>query len=1254
MLGSGNNLSRGNAALSSSSSDIPPLSQCLCLDLITLGSQKYTRSGELRRALGVPPATTQEDHSFGVTHFKLTAPVATEELKHFKESVQDTSRKAKDRVRKLREAIDKLEKYREALSSKKGQRTDISPTERAGGVNLAKIGSQVHRNENDILNQRPEDRAKNVGLNKRVRTSVADVQGDNRAVVNARQQKGAEKDGDTLSSINGSAVRTEEKIRRLPAGGEGWDTKKKKRSAGIVGHRVANGDQDVKRAMQQKINPEPKLRSCDVLGFRSKSSPGVSGIHKLDGSFEPAGSDAGTALRNEPESIPLPRDRTTVLEQRVVAKGSNKASLLDDNLANSPNRMLKAKVSRAPRTSSIMVLDSSSNSKIHQSSGAFPSWEQPASVNKIPALAVGNNKKYAMPIGSSSHAMAQWVGQRPNKNSRTKRANLVSPVSNLAEPQISSQSFATPDFSARTSFGVGGSVFASSVDNVNLKVKKEPDTVSSPFGLSESEESGAGDNKLKDKAIESGEVAVSMAGVLLTRKNKISTGEIGDGANRSGRFGSSAPLTRPAHPIREKSENLQATKPIQTARSSSDKHKSKTGRPPSKKMRDCKASTRVGSSLNAVSSDLTGESDDDQKELFTAASSAHNASSLACSGSFWKKMELIFANISLEDASRLKQQLSSAEDRDESLSQIFGAECNVLGVLTQKETPNCYGEGSAKANSEGRVDIKKLDKVTPLYQRVLSALIEEDENDEFYHHFEGKSMSLHYASDDSHCGSCNQLDIEPKDRDKMESEVESNADFQSQKSSFLDGLSCNISVASNTFRNSSMSNSLHSSEQWLGDDGFSHSDVGPISEICSHDPAHPQSKETNVFSVSSSDIQYQFMSLDEKILLELHGIGLYPETLPDLAEGEEAINQKVMELNEQLYQQVQMKKRKLGKVDKAIQNNRDVERRNVEHVAMDQLIQIAYRKRVPCRGGNSSKSAVRKVPKQVALAFINRTLARCRKFEEAGISCFSDPVLQDVMFAAPPCSNDAKSTDCVGSGTASNTFNETSNQQTEARASGAVSSTFERYDSSDALPSVHSSEHGVSRHGFMLKRKREVLIDDVVGSASSRITSSLEGHVNVGIRGKRSERERDQSRENLRNGSVSGAGASLDSFKSERKAKTKPKQKNSNLSTSGNGVQPGYPDAGGSSQQSMANASNKSGEVRSTSMSNFPRNSTKDAGEPIDFSKLNELDVAEELGGNQDQDLGSWLNELDGLQDIDDAMGLEIPMDDLSDLKFAF
>jgi len=84
---------------------------------------------------------------------------------------------------------------------------------------------------------------------------------------------------------------------------------------------------------------------------------------------------------------------------------------------------------------------------------------------------------------------------------------------------------------------------------------------------------------------------------------------------------------------------------------------------------------------------------------------------------------------------------------------------------------------------------------------------------------------------------------------------------------------------------------------------------------------------------------------------------------------------------------------------------------------------------------------VRKVSKQVALAFVKRTLARCRKFEDTGVSCFSEPALQDIIFSVSPCNNDTKSVDCVGSGTASNTCNEASHQA-EARGSGMSSGIF--------------------------------------------------------------------------------------------------------------------------------------------------------------------------------------------------------------------
>ncbi|KAK8503526.1 hypothetical protein V6N13_094647 [Hibiscus sabdariffa] len=1204
MLSSGNNLSRGNAG----PSDMPPLPQCLPLEPITLGSQRYTRSGELSRVLGVPlRSSTSEDHSFVVSHSKLSPPVATEELKNFKESVQDTSRKARDRVKKLRESISKLERYREALGSKKQQRSDIS-IERTNGVSIAKMGSQIHRNTHEMMNQRSEDRPKGVGLNKRVRTSFADLRADNRTTVNPRQQGAVEKDSVVLSAVSGGSARIEEKIRRLP--GEGWETKmKRKRSVAAVGNRVANAGRDIKRAMQPKLSSESKLQSCDTLGFRSKSSPGVSGINRSHGSFEAAGSEVNTELRNELESPSIPRDRAAMLEQRVVVKTNNKASLQEDNQASGSSTILKGKVSRALRTGSIMVLDSSS--KVHLSSGALQGWDQP-NPNKIQTLGVVNNKNRPMSTGSSSHAISQWGGQRPHKISRTRRANLVSPMAN-AEAQVSSQGFATPNFGAKVSVGTGGSLLGSSVDNVTPNIKRELENVSSPFGLSESEESGAGDNKSKEKGIDTCEVtlpACQKAGAffLPTRKNK-NTNEIGDGVRRQGRNGSSAPpLAKPGvHPVREKSDNLTTTKLIQSARSASDKNRSKTGRPPSKKLKDRKVSTRVGSMLNNVSSDFTGESDDDDRdELFAAATSAKYASGLACSGPFWKKMGSIFNSVSSEDASYLKQQLSLAEGLDESLSQIFGDGFNVLGVAVQKDVPDSVEEVAKTNPANARFDIKKFDKVTPLYQRVLSALIEEDESEEIYHRNEVKNMSLHYASDDSHCGSCNLMDVDFRERDRMESEVESNTDFQCQKNSLLDRMSGDVSVASNTFRNCSMSNSLHSSERWLGDDDLSHMDAGPVSEICSTDLVQLQHKEINV-SEGSFDCQYQLLSMDDKLLLELNSIGIYPESLPDLTEGEEAINQNVVELNECLYKQVQQKKKKLGKIDKAIENGGDVERRNIEHVAMDQLIEMAYRRRLACRRSNSSKSAVRKVSKQVALAFVKRTVDRCQKFDQTGKSCFSEPALQDIMFSAPPCSNEAKSVDCIGSGTASNICNETSNHQAEARGSGAVSSTRERNDSSE------------TKYGSMLNkgRKREVLVDDVVvGSASSRVTSTLDGNAG-GLNG------REQSRETLRN----------TSSKDERKAKAK--QKHGHLSSSGNGFNARLTEP-----------------LKPADM--IHQNSTKETAEPIDFEldTMEELGVPNELGGPQD--LSSWLNfDEDGLQDHD-SIGLEIPMDDLSDLKFAF
>lgn len=77
------------------------------------------------------------------------------------------------------------------------------------------------------------------------------------------------KDRDMFRDGGESSDLAEEKVRRLPAGGEGWDRKmKRKRSVGTVFARSTDSDGEVKRVMHHKFNNEPGLQSYDAQGFR--------------------------------------------------------------------------------------------------------------------------------------------------------------------------------------------------------------------------------------------------------------------------------------------------------------------------------------------------------------------------------------------------------------------------------------------------------------------------------------------------------------------------------------------------------------------------------------------------------------------------------------------------------------------------------------------------------------------------------------------------------------------------------------------------------------------------------------------------------------------------------------------------------------------------------------------------------------------------------------------------------------------------
>ena len=172
---------------------------------------------------------------------------------------------------------------------------------------------------------------------------------------------------------------------------------------------------------------------------------------------------------------------------------------------------------------------------------------------------------------------------------------------------------------------------------------------------------------------------------------------------------------------------------------------------------------------------------------------------------------------------------------------------------------------------------RKFNKVTPLYQRVLSALIIEDETEELEENGGQRNTSIQYPRDDSFAGVCLNADIDPQRRDKMESEYDSVLDLRTQKIYSPENISCNGSTTFN--RAPTMFNPSCDDDQLHGVYSSKCSDVGPLSDIFHDCLDVPKVVEPNGSVVSSFEFPYEKMSLEDKLLLELHRIGLIPETV---------------------------------------------------------------------------------------------------------------------------------------------------------------------------------------------------------------------------------------------------------------------------------------------------------------------------------------------------------------------------------------
>lgn len=258
-------------------------------------------------------------------------------------------------------------------------------------------------------------------------------------------------------------------------------------------------------------------------------------------------------------------------------------NIREDNQMISPNSMIKGKASRAPRSGTLIPGNSTPN--FSRTSGSLEGWEQPASVSKICSVNVSINRNRPLTTGSSSPSMAQWGGQRPQKISRTRRTTIVSPVSNHDEVQISPEGCSPSDLGTRfTVAGTNGSL-SKAMSNGTLQLRVKHENVSSPARLSESEESGAGENcdsRLKEKGAGSSNVEDRGANSFQntvpstshTKKSKIIIKEEnGDSVRRQGRNCRGSSFSRAStSPVKEKSENLASAKPLKSARLGSERN----------------------------------------------------------------------------------------------------------------------------------------------------------------------------------------------------------------------------------------------------------------------------------------------------------------------------------------------------------------------------------------------------------------------------------------------------------------------------------------------------------------------------------------------------------------------------------------------------------------------------------------------------------------------------------------------------------
>ncbi|GAB2267741.1 hypothetical protein Dimus_002722 [Dionaea muscipula] len=1222
MLSSLPSMSRSSSAVTQD--DVTSFFQCLRFDPKSIGADyKFNRQSELKRVLSVALGFSQDDSPSTSSKGKIISS-SPEELKKAKVVVRESISKARERLKIFSEALSVFNKCFPSIPSRKRSRMDLMSGDRASAVpsserpsfspGLGKMVSSTHAPGNalEMEQQKPEEKTKSSVISKRTRTSLLDA----RASSFARPSMLVDKDKDVLRLASNGAASSED--RSLCIGIDGWKkSRMKKKRSGIksdvspskLTNKPAEGYQEPKQGMQQRPGTDIRSRVNDSHGFRPGVGYEVVGAGKPDGILLQHGSTVRSSFGRcdlEHNSAAWDKkDRPTASDkERVNFKAVNHNSGREDYSSASPTSNTKVAVSaRAPRSSTGGLPKSSPT--LHRQS-ASSDWEISQSVEQ-PSASIGpNNRKRTASARSSSPPVAHWAGQRPQKISRTaRRTNFLPIVSNNDEsPALDSIS----DVLGHDN----GSAARCFPNSSPQQVKLKGDNISA--ALSESEESGVAETKIKDKKKMFDEVD-DKAGqnvqkgspiVVPPRKNKLINGEDFGDVRRQGRSGRGSTSTRSLLPTPfEKFGNVGTSKQPRTSKIGYDRPESKAGRPPTRKISDRRSYTRLKHSAVPVAVEFPGPADG-LSELLAAANAVFIPSQ---ESPFWRFMEPMFGFISEADTTFLKQQ-------DECMSTLFLA---TPGFTDSDNFGICAnGFGLEEHETDSRFDhfLELLALETrgpdaiPLCQRLIAALVTEED-------IEG------------HCHGTNE-GIQVNDLGE-----EFQLDAELECGTFGYGLLGNLhtSATLNGFQITAVKRSL---DQLEGYDELE--SASQMAGIQNSGTILNLSLSVNgllpgpemIPNMVNPEYQYDNMSIEERLLLEIQGIGIFPEQPAVRRTDNDEISQEIRKLAGTYSVQVSRKKGFVNELSKLASETRVCQEKEYEQCALDKLVIMAYGKYMGWDSSSAGKNSSKMV-RQASLTFVRRILEHCLQYEATGISCFSDPLFKDIFGSGPTRLAEARCVDAIMEGEFARSYPTTSLQQ--------IDQNMENHNVYS--PSAFGKEDLWSNK----VRKKELFLDDV-GSNVNIVSSS--GTLLGNTKGKRSDRDREgkgQSRDGLsRNGATRPGRPAGGNAKGERKSKTKPKQKTTQLSTSFSGH------VEESSEQPRAL-------FPSIPRSSFVTTDNNNHTEKDDFClELEDPDL--QLPGidvdlcDQGQDLGSWLNidDDDGLHDLD-FMGLEIPMDDLTNIN---